>query len=85
MRNANIYSTLLDVLCPPEGETGLLFGTLAAVDPLTVRVGETEVREGLLYPRGSVFYREQIGRELAMLPCEAGLLILFEVEGGETE
>lgn len=85
MRNGNIYSQLLELL-RAEGapQPGCLFGILTDVDPLTVRVGERMVREGLLYPRGKVFHVEQIGQELALLPCENGLLILFEVEGGTT-
>lgn len=84
MKNGNVYSALLDVLQRDTGEASpVLFGTLAAVSPLTVRVGGTSVTKGLFYPRGTVFYEEHIGRELALLPCEKGLLILFQVEGGE--
>ena len=61
----NVYSELLDLLVrEPEETPAGLFGTLAAVSPLTVS-----------------FRREDIGRGLALLPCEAGLLILFFVEG----
>ena len=82
MKDANIYSELLDALRPVGAEPSVcLFGTLTEVDPLTIRVGEREVREGLLLPRGKVFHVEQIGRELALLPSKNGLLILFEVEG----
>ena len=83
MRSDNIYAALLDVLRPPAEETApVLFGTLAAVSPLTLRVEGTEVTQNLFYPRGTVFYEEHIGREYALLACEKGLLLLFQVEGG---
>ena len=85
MRNGNIYSQLLELLRAEEApQSGCLFGTLTGVAPLSVRVGGREVSQGLFYPREKVFRVEQIGQELALLPCENGLLILFEVEGGTT-
>jgi len=85
MRNANIYSQLLELLrSGPEAQPGCLFGTLTGIAPLSVRVGGREVREGLFYPRNAIFSEESVGREVALLPCEAGLVILFEVEGGGT-
>lgn len=79
----NVYSELLDLLAREPGEAPPgLFGTLSAVSPLTVTVRGTPVSRGLFYPWGTVFRREDIGRELALLPCEEGFLILFFVEGG---
>lgn len=81
MKNGNIYSELLDILKPEQAQpAGCIFGTLAGVEPLTVRVGEREISEGLFYPAEKVFHVKQIGQNLALLPCENGLLILFEVE-----
>ena len=82
MKNANIYSELLDILRQGRGAPGgCIFGTLAGVEPLTVRVGGREITEGLFYPAEKVFHVKQIGQNLALLPCENGILILFEVEG----
>lgn len=79
----NVYSELLDLLVrePPEAPPGL-FGTLTSVSPLAVAVRGTAVTRGLFYPRGTRFHPEDIGRELALLPCEEGFLILCFVEGG---
>ena len=81
----NVYHELLELLAP-EKETPLsvLFGTLSGISPVRVTVGETEVCRGLHYPRGMMFCEEDLGRELALLPCENGLLILFQTEEGET-
>lgn len=79
----NVYSELLDLLAPEPGDAPPgLFGTLTAVSPLTVTVRGTAVSRGLFYPKGMTFHREDLGRELALLPCEEGFLILFFVEGG---
>lgn len=59
---------------------GALFGTLAGVSPLTVRVGGCEVSEGLFRPAGMSLRAEDVGRTLALLPCEEGFLLLFFVE-----
>lgn len=81
MNDSNIYSRLLDVLAPTGPQQGgVVFGTLTGVDPLTVRIGGREVGENLFKPGQKVFHVEQIGQELALLPFESGLLILFEVE-----
>ena len=82
---SNVYAALLELLHPDERSDPVgLFGTLTSVSPLTIRIRETEVSEGLFYPRGMTFYEEQIGCQLALLPCEEGFLILFQVEGGWT-
>jgi hypothetical protein len=79
----NVYSALLDLLVrEPEGYTGGLFGTLTSLSPLTVTVRGTAIDRGLYYPRGTVFYPEDLGQEVALLPCETGFIILFQVEGG---
>jgi hypothetical protein len=81
----NVYSELWELLSPNRGGTSpVCFGTLSAVEPLTVTVGGTDITNGLSFSRGTVFYKEQIGRRLALLPCEEGFLILFQVEGGNT-
>lgn len=59
---------------------GALFGTLAGISPLTVRVGGCEVSEGLFRPAGMSLRAEDVGRTLALLPCEEGFLLLFFVE-----
>ena len=80
----NVYSELLEILLrEPEGTTGGLFGTLTAVSPLTVTVRGTALAEGLFYPDGARFREEDVGREVALLPCEEGFWILGFV-GGET-
>ena len=80
----NVYHELLELLCPrQEVSCPVLFGTLSGVEPLQVTVGGTEISRGLHHPRGMVFYEEDLGRELALLPCESGFLILFQTEEGE--
>ena len=59
---------------------GALFGTRAGISPLTVRVGGCEVSEGLFRPAGMSLRAEDVGRTLALLPCEEGFLLLFFVE-----
>ena len=79
----NIYSELLELLRPQREDTpGGLFGTLTAVSPLTVTVRGTAMAEGLFYPAGTVFREENVGREVALLPCEEGFWILGFVGGG---
>lgn len=79
----NVYSELLELLMPErDGSAGGVFGTLTAISPLTVTVRGTPLTEGLFYPAGTVFRKENIGRELALLPCEEGFWILGFVGGG---
>lgn len=79
----NVYSELLDLLTPEKSvQSPVCFGTLREISPLTIAVEGTEVTKNLYYPREMVFHVEQIGSELALLPCENGFLILFQVEGG---
>ena len=76
----NVYSELLELLTPERKDAPAgLFGTLTAVSPLTVTVRGTALTEGLFYLQGTVFRREDIGRELALLSCEEhrGKLALF--------
>jgi len=81
----NVYSELLDLLVrEPEEVPPGLFVTLTSVSPLTVALRGAAVSRGLFYPRGMTFHPEDIGREVAVLPCEEGFLILFFVEGGDT-
>ena len=80
----SVYHELLELLCPrEEASVPVLFGTLKSAEPLCVLIGDTEIRQGLRCPRGMAFYEEDLGRELALLPCENGFLILFQTEGGE--
>lgn len=79
----NVYSELLDLLVrEPEGAPPGLFGVLTSVSPLTVTIRGTAVTKGLFYPVGTVYRPEDIGKELAVLPCEEGFVLLFFVEGG---
>ena len=81
----NVYSERLELLSPRhQAESPVLLGTIRGVSPLTLEVRETEVTEGLILPRGTAFSKEDIGREVALLPCGSGFLLLFQVEGGET-
>ena len=81
----NVYSELLELLSPRhQAEPPVLLGIIKRVAPLTLEVRETEVTEGLLFPRGTEFRQEDVDREVALLPCGSGFLLLFEVEGGET-
>ena len=79
----NVYSELLELLLPEwDGSAGGVFGTLTAISPLTVTVRGTALTEGLFYPSGTVFRKEDIGREVALLVCEEGFWILGFVGGG---
>ena len=78
-----VYSELLDLLQrKPSSPTGGLLGILTGLSPLTVKIQGREIDQGLLCPRGTVFHQEDLGAEIALLPCEAGFLILFQVEEG---
>lgn len=78
----NVYSELLALLTPRmQTEKPVLLGVIKGISPLTVEVRESEVSGGLFYPRGTVFRSEDIGREVALLPCDSGF-VLLEVEGG---
>lgn len=80
----NVYSELLELLSPRrQTESPVLLGVIRGVSPLTLEVRETVVTEGILYPLGTEFQTEDIGREVALLPCGSGFLLLFEVEGGD--
>lgn len=79
----NVYSELLEILLrEPVGTAGGLFGTVTDISPLTVTVRGTALREGLFYPAGAVFRKEDVGREAALLPCEEGFWLLGFVGGG---
>ena len=81
----NVYHELLELLCPrQEHPRPVLFGTLTQVEPLCITVGGTEISRGLHRPRGMQFHKEDLGQEVALLPCENGFLILFQTEEGET-
>lgn len=78
----NVYGELWELLKPEKDLDGggALFGVLMGVSPLTVRVGGCEVSEGLFRPAGMSIRAEDIGRTLALVPCEEGFLLLFFVE-----
>ncbi len=81
----NVYSELLELLSPRhQAEPPVLLGVIRGVSPLTLEVRGTAVTEGLMVPRGTVFCQEDVGSEVALLPCGSGFLLLFQVEGGET-
>lgn len=80
----NVYSELWDLLAPVEvQQSPVCFGTLTALDPMEVTVGETAVSRGLLWDRDRVWKETDIGAELALLPWTGGLLVLFPVKGGD--
>ena len=80
----NVYSELWELLRPErEDAPAGLFGTVTALSPLTVTLRGTALTEGLFYPSGTRFREEDVGREVALLPCEEGFWILGFV-GGET-
>lgn len=79
----NVYTELWELIRPQarQEDGGALFGTLSGVSPLSVTVGDTVLDQGLFYPAGMTFDGEDIGRTVALLPCEEGFLILFFVGG----
>ena len=80
-----IYGEILDLLqTKPVCRPTALFGTLTALSPLTVRVRGCEISSGLFCPRKAAFQPEDLGTEVALLPCEEGFLILFQVEEAST-
>ena len=80
----NVYSELWELLRPTQAEgTQVCFGPLTGISPLEVTVGDTPIRQGLYYPMGTAYTKEQLGRELALLTVPDGFLILFQVEGGQ--
>ena len=81
----NVYSELLELLSPRrEAEPQVCFGTISGVSPPQVTVGERQLERGLVLPRGTVFREEDLGREVALLPCRGGFVLLFQIEGGDT-
>lgn len=79
----NVYSELWALL-NREGPTqpAGLFGTLTAISPVTITVGDTALTEGLFFPSGTRFDREDIGRTVALLICEEGFWFLGFAGGG---
>lgn len=78
----NLYSELLELLTPAPAETPVvLFGTLTSLSPLCVTVGGAAVSEGLHRLAGLGFTELDLGRDLAVLVCGDGLLILGKAEG----
>ena len=76
----NVYSELWELLRPRQTqEGGALFGTVTGASPLRVSVGETVLSEGLYKPSGMSVTQYDVGRTVALLPCEEGFLILFFV------
>ena len=80
----SVYSELWALLRPVEtAAQGALLGTVTAISPLTVTVGETTLTRQLYLPAGTTLTKEDVGRQAALLPCgEDGFLIFFVV-GGE--
>lgn len=79
----NVYSELWAMLNreKPADPAGL-FGTLTAISPVTVTVRGTALTEGLFFPSGTRFTREDIGRMVALLVCEEGFWFLGFAGGG---
>lgn len=79
----NVYSELWALLNreKPADPAGL-FGTLTAISPVTVTVRGTALTEGLFFPSGTRFTREDIGRTVALLVCEEGFWFLGFAGGG---
>lgn len=79
----NVYSELWAMLNreKPADPAGL-FGTLTAISPVTVTVQGTALTEGLFFPSGTRFTREDIGRTVALLVCEEGFWFLGFAGGG---
>ena len=79
----NVYSELWAMLNreKPADPVGL-FGTLTAISPVTVTVRGTALTEGLFFPSGTRFTREDIGRTVALLVCEEGFWFLGFAGGG---
>ena len=79
----NVYSELWAMLNreKPADPAGL-FGTLTAISPVTVTVRGTALTEGLFFPSGTRFTREDIGRTVALLICEEGFWFLGFAGGG---
>ena len=79
----NVYSELLELLTPERKDAPAgLFGTLTAISPVTVTVRGTALTEGLFFPSGTRFTREDIGRTVALLVCEEGFWFLGFAGGG---
>ena len=79
----NVYSELLELLTPERKDAPAgLFGTLTAISPVTITVGDTALTEGLFFPSGTRFTREDIGRTVALLVCEEGFWFLGFAGGG---
>ena len=78
----NVYSAIAQLLSPRAGlEPPGLLGTLTRHAPVTVSVRGRELSEELILPAGRTFRPEDVGKQLALLPCEGGFLILTEVSG----
>ena len=78
-----VYSELWAMLNreKPADPAGL-FGTLTAISPVTVTVRGTALTEGLFFPSGTRFTREDIGRTVALLVCEEGFWFVGFAGGG---
>lgn len=79
----NVYSQLWDLLRQKKDrETPAVFGVLSAAQPPEVTLRGTRLSKGLFYPAGMTFRKEDLGREVLLLPCEQGLYLVGFVEGG---
>lgn len=80
----NVYSELWALLRPVEApHRRAVLGTVTAIHPLTVAVGEAVLSRELYLPAGTALNQEDIGRQAALIPCgESGWIVWF-VEGGE--
>lgn len=79
----NVYSELLELLTPSAvSAPTVLFGTLCNHKPVTVEIDGTQLQEGLVCNASLPLRETDIGKEVALLPCADGFLILCYTEGG---
>lgn len=76
----SVYSELWDLLHTETAAPTAVFGTICSVSPLTVEVQEEQISQGLFIPRNLSFNAWDVGREVALLPCDEGFILLFEIE-----
>ena len=80
----NVYSELWELLRPTvQPPQGALLGTVTAISPLTVTVGETALTKQLYLPAGTALTNGDVGQQAALLPCGEDGFVVFFVEGGE--
>lgn len=80
----NVYSELWALLRPVEQPSrSALLGTVTAVAPLAVTVGDTTLTRQLYLPAGTTLTQWDIGRQAVLIPCGESAFIVIFVEGGD--